>query len=212
MPVWNPNWKPLSGPSRLVSLPVELQSGIIEALDARSKLALKITNRHFAALVKYPTHKELLATERTPWAESHSLYACMDCCRLRSSRKFADAMMKGPKGINGKEPHKRFCVDCGLNPKPRTTRYSPGAEITVGGKRHVICRDCRKYTSEVGCIGSGLCTGCHARIDCKCPPVLKLAAARRRAKVNRRRSRRREYDPWDDLDDCYDEHFWETND
>jgi len=217
MSVWSPNWNPdrkptSKTPSRLLALPVELQNGIIGVLDGQSKLALKITNRHFASIVQSPSHQELLATEQTSWAIRRRLYICMDCCRLRPSLKFADAMTKGPKGLNGKEPHKRFCVHCGLNPKPRTTRYSPGAEITVGGIRHVLCKDCRKYTSEAGCITSGLCATCHVRTDCKCPPVMKRAAARHRTAMNRRRARRREEEFWDDIPDYYDEYFWETND
>jgi hypothetical protein len=119
-----------------------------------------MTNRHFRALIKPPTHAELLEAETTGWAEARGLFSCMDCLRLRRRRKFADAMTKGPKGKRGKEPHKRFCLDCGLNPMPGTTRYSPGSEMKVGGLRYVLCKDCQSYRIGAGSPGSGLCTRC----------------------------------------------------
>ncbi|KAH8749624.1 hypothetical protein F5882DRAFT_421398 [Hyaloscypha sp. PMI_1271] len=90
----------------------------------------------------------------------------MDCLRLRFQAKFAPAMLHGPKGKNGKEPQKRFCVECGLK-RPRS-RYAPGAEIVVEGKRHLFCKECRVYSGEVRCVGvgSGMCASCHRKMGC----------------------------------------------
>lgn len=157
-------------PSRLLALPGELQDGIINHLDAPSKLALQITNRHFQSLVKI-SHAELLVAEKSRWAEQRSLFACMDCCRLRHSREFGDTMKKGPKARGGSL---RYCIDCGLHPKPGTTRYSPGSEIKVRGVRNILCLRCRKYTGDVGCIGSRECHKCHIWTGCKCTPARRL--------------------------------------
>src|SRR5438034_6031070 len=151
--------------STLLSLPVELHIWIVNLCDIPSKLALRMTNRHFRALIKPPTHAQLLEAEKTRWAEVRDLFSCMDCLRLRLRCKFADAMTKGPKGKRGKEPQKRFCLDCGLNPKLGTTRYSPGSEMKVGGTRFVICKDCRSYEIAGGSPGSGLCIECWTE-DC----------------------------------------------
>ena len=201
-----------TSPSRLLALPVELQKDIIELLDIPSKLALRITSWQFSFLIKPPTHQDLLAAERSTWAMARRLFACQDCIRLRPSREFADAMKKGPKGLNGKEPHKRFCIDCGLHPKPRTTRYSPGSEMEVMGKRYVICKFCRMYTSEVGCVGSGLCGDCHASCGCQCGPTSVSMAPRSGSSAKKKRARQREYENEWDLPDGYDEHFWECYD
>ncbi|KAH8756843.1 hypothetical protein BGZ57DRAFT_772259, partial [Hyaloscypha finlandica] len=133
-----------------------LQNNIISHLDIPSTLKLRLTNRHFHTLNPYPTHVTLLLVERTPWAVAPNLYRCMDCLRLRFQEKFAPAMLHGPKGKNGKEPQKRFCVECGLK-RPRS-RYAPGAEIVVEGRD--IC-----FVKSVGCIVErwgvlGLGAGC----------------------------------------------------
>lgn len=120
-------------------------------------------------------------------------------------------MKKGPKGLNGKEPHKRFCVDCGLNPKWRATRYSPGAEIEVEGKKHVWCKVCEQYRDNVGCRGSGLCMECHG-------PTLYCSEMRGCVKKGMGTSKKRrrggwmEYDYDDGLDDLDRERFWECYD
>jgi hypothetical protein len=198
--------------SRLLALPMELQKDIIDVLDIPSKLALRITSRRFLSLIKPATHQDLVSAEKSAWAIRRGLYACMDCIRLRPSRKFADAMKKGPKGLNGKEPHKRFCIDCGLHTKPYTTRYSPGAEIKVDGKRYVLCKDCRKYTAEVGGVGSGLCGGCHSRSGGQYGSMSSFMIPRSGSSARRRGSRARDYEDEWDLPEGYDEHFWECYD
>lgn len=149
-----------SSSSILLSLPVELQLWIVSVCDIPSKLTLRMVNQHFRALINPPTHAELLEAEKTSWAEARALFTCMDCRRLRLRCKFADAMTKGPKGKRGKEPQKRFCLDCGLNPKPGMLRYSPGSEMKVVGERFALCRKCRNYDLAGGSAGSGLCVTC----------------------------------------------------
>jgi hypothetical protein len=187
--------------SRLLALPGELKKNIIDVLDIPSKLALRITSRDFFLLIKPATHKDLMAIEKSVWAIQRGLYTCMDCTRLRPSCKFADAMRKGSKGLNGKKPHRRFCIDCGLHPKLHTTRYSPGAEITVNDKRYVLCKKCRNYTANVVSIGSGLCGECH-------PLPITVGPSRRRSSARKRWRRDYEDDfPWEDMGE-----FWEYYD
>src|SRR5436190_4865017 len=91
-----------SSSSILLSLPAELQLWIIDVCDIPSRLALRLTNQHFRALIRPPTHADLLVAEKTRWGEDRNLFSCMDCLRLRRRCNFADAMTKGPKGKQGK--------------------------------------------------------------------------------------------------------------
>lgn len=154
--------------SYLMRLPVELHKDIIDLLALPEKVHLKLTGRYFASLIKAASHSELLAAENTEWAISRGLFSCMDCVRLRPLDKFADTMRKNKKSRNGSEPHKRFCIDCGLrlqlHPKPYQNqteqRYTPGTEITVQGKPFIFCRYCNKYTDQVGPKRSLACSVC----------------------------------------------------
>src|SRR5438034_5899468 len=75
--------------SILLALPTELQLWIIDICDIPSKLTLRMTNQHFRAIIKPPTHADLLIAEKTPWGEKRDLFTCMDCVRLRLRGKFA---------------------------------------------------------------------------------------------------------------------------
>lgn len=124
-------------------------------------------------------------------------------------------MKKGKKGLNGKEPHKRFCVDCGIKPKMGQTRYSPGAEIVVDGERRVFCNWCRKWKggSEAGCPGSRECKACHGNEKLGCGFCRKGEVVE---SIRRNKSRRKRgwisWDSDDELPDEYDEYFWECYD
>ncbi|KAF2470567.1 uncharacterized protein BDR25DRAFT_160324, partial [Lindgomyces ingoldianus] len=158
----------------LLRLPVELHKDILDILKlaptaTQSILCLRLVNRYFYTLVPAPSHAMLLTAEREVWACRLCLYACRYCLRLRKGGNFADAMLKGRTGLNGKEPAKRFCVDCGLHPRPGETRYSPGAEIVVKGERRVWCKICsqvKKGADAIGC--TGVCGACHGRNGCRC--------------------------------------------
>jgi hypothetical protein len=204
-------------PSRLLSLPLELQEDIIGCLDVPSKLCLRLVSLYFKSLIPRSPHSDLLVAEKTAWGIRRGLYTCMDCTRLRPSHFFADAMKKGSKGRNGKEPQKRFCIDCGLKPKWGTTRYSPGTEIEVEGRRRVWCKDCRRVSDTVACAGSGLCEDCHGpttycRPPAYCAERTRITSSSTRGKM--KNSRYGAYDDYDDdgLDDDYNEDFWESYD
>jgi hypothetical protein len=206
-------------PSNFLLLPNELQNNIAAHLDILSKLKFRLTNRHFHTLIPRPALATLLLAERTPWATTRSLYSCMDCLRLRPHFKFATAMLKGSKGKNGREPQKRFCVECGL--KGPRSRYCPGAEIVVEGRRHVLCKECNAYSGEVGCVGSGMCAGCHGKAGCgeMCRDKKGMVRQQRRA-----REWEREEHGWGSLGDAmidlaenpedwmHNEYWWETHD
>ncbi|ORY11619.1 hypothetical protein BCR34DRAFT_564958 [Clohesyomyces aquaticus] len=227
----------------LLRLPVEIHRDITDLLSQDpfllpSLIHLRLTNRYFHSLIPAPTHAQLLLMEQLPWARGSplrarpSLYACRYCLRLRSSAHFADAMLKGRTGLNGKEPQKRFCVDCGLKSRAGDTRYSPGAEFVVGGERRVWCKICievKKGAEAVGC--TGCCKECHEKWVCGCRGEGRLQGT---PKVKRAKRRvggwsRLSYgygiddDTWRDgyddgwgeesaADYGYDEHFWECYD
>ncbi|KAF2495323.1 hypothetical protein BU16DRAFT_386594 [Lophium mytilinum] len=151
--------------SLLLSLPTELQLSITELLPTETILALRTTCNYLHTIIPTPTLSSLLALEHTPWARARPLplWTCSICLRLRPTPSFADTMVRGARGLNGKEPHKRFCVACGIHTSPAThaSRYAPGSEIIVGGVTHVFCRACRGYKRELGGKDTGVCRGCH---------------------------------------------------
>ncbi|RYC79551.1 hypothetical protein BFJ63_vAg17567 [Fusarium oxysporum f. sp. narcissi] len=51
-------------------------------------------------------------------------------------------MRKGKRGRNGSRPSSRFCIDCGLNPRPDTTRYTPGMPEDSFDKNRWVCITC----------------------------------------------------------------------
>lgn len=125
-------------------------------------------------------------------------------------------MLTGPKGKNGKEPQKRFCVECGL--KGPRSRYSPGTEIVVEGRRSVLCKECKTYSGEAGCVGSGMCASCHEKRGCG------ETCRDKKAKVRQQSREREEKHGWGSLGDAmidlaenpedwmYNEYWWEAHD
>jgi hypothetical protein len=74
-------------------------------------------------------------------------------------------MLDGPKDKNGKRLQKRFCVECGF--QGPNSRYSSGTEIIVEGRRWVFCKECKAYSGELECFGSGTCARCHGNRGCR---------------------------------------------
>jgi hypothetical protein len=117
--------QPASSPALilpLLRLPAELHLEIVSELQesdgerALARLNLRLSNRYFYNLIDKPSHFTLLNDERTPWAVARSLYTCRYCTRLRRASNFAGKMLKGKTGLNGGEPNRRFCADCGFAP------------------------------------------------------------------------------------------------
>jgi hypothetical protein len=163
----------------LLRLATELHLAIISFLpdlkDTRDEhdvalLQLRRTNHYFRGLVPRPTHDDLLSLE---WALSkYSVYACQFCRYLRPGNKFAAAMLKGPKGINGASRYKRFCADCGFDTTVvgKSQRYCPGTRACVGGVDWVWCKYCKivKKGEEAEAMCVGLCRACYGRWGCRC--------------------------------------------
>lgn len=138
--------------------PLELHTAIAAHLSFPDILNLKYTNRYLSALIPPLAHSELLEAEKTPLSSfargtgilsTPEYYACKDCLRLRPKSKFADNMTKGGRGCKGSTAFTRFCLDCGLNPKPGTTRYTRGSIILVGGRKFVLCAECVRFKPAV---------------------------------------------------------------
>lgn len=128
---------------KLMTLPGEIQNAIINLLDDFDKLVFRMTNRHFREIIPVSVDN-LLAAEQASLSRGIDLYGCYDCLCLRRAAQFSDNMRKGKRGKQGSRPSSRFCIDCGLNPRSETIRYTPGSVIIVGGKRFVRCR-CERY-------------------------------------------------------------------
>lgn len=155
-----------NGNASLLDIPTELKLHIIQNRDALDQVHLKMTCRTFNELIPRPAMKQLLKLEISTFAmrEGKDLHACTDCLRLLPRTDFADQMVKGKRGKFGTHREKRFCIQCGINPRPGITRYSRGACIDQQGERFVICWHRGKYergdVEEENNIAS--CKGCQS--------------------------------------------------
>ncbi|KAF2664726.1 hypothetical protein BT63DRAFT_460219 [Microthyrium microscopicum] len=128
--------------SYLLALPLELQEEIIGHLPFPAVVILKMTCAYFNGIIKPLTHQQLLDAEETDICKQTDSYACRYCLRLRPASKFADNMLKRRKSRYGGDVHRRFCIGCGIQSVPGSTRYSRGSQIFIGGVCHVICFRC----------------------------------------------------------------------
>ncbi|KAJ6059925.1 hypothetical protein N7444_002857 [Penicillium canescens] len=110
----------------ICDIPTEILLIIAHHLDAFSLIWLQRSCRLFREIIPSPTHLELIEAEITPFGNQNDLYACQDCLRLRPRAKFADNMVKRKKAKWGCKATERWCVDCGINPRPGTNRYTAG--------------------------------------------------------------------------------------
>lgn len=147
----------------ILSLPPEIHLTITEKLAFPENLKLKVTNCYFYNLIPHPTHKELLEAESSQYACDRNLFACMDCVRLLPASKFADNMRKAKKRKGGAKSHGRFCIECGLNPKAGTTRYTRGSLIVNLGNVQVICVSCCRLNKVKADDISIYCEDCQVR-------------------------------------------------
>ncbi|PGH19077.1 hypothetical protein AJ79_00111 [Helicocarpus griseus UAMH5409] len=130
-------------------LPAEILHIIAQNLDAFGLIRLRRTCRDFRESIPSPTHRELIDAERTEFGFQNDLYACRDCLKLRPRAKFGDNMVKKKKAKFGYDAVNRWCVDCGINPRPGTNRYTAGNHIRILGETLVICMRCRKLRAAV---------------------------------------------------------------
>jgi hypothetical protein len=129
----------------LIDLPNEIQQHIIDYLDFPSNVLLKMTCRYFNTFITALGHGELMEAETSDFCLQKDLYACRDCLRLRTKTTFADNVVRKRRGRYRIDSAKRFCVDCGVNPREGTTRYCAGSQIVMQGELYVICGSCRTF-------------------------------------------------------------------
>ena len=155
----------MPSPLSLHGLSLELQEQIIRELAFPDIVFLKMTCRHFDAVIKALTHAQLLQAEKTEFAIRQDVYACRDCLRLRPASSFADNMLKRKKRRYGQEDHKRFCVECGVQPRPRTTRYTRGSHIVIQNVFYVFCIRCGAFKegAKDDCENTSECQMCWMR-------------------------------------------------
>jgi hypothetical protein len=107
-------------------------------------------------------------------------------------------MVKRKKGKMGVNATERWCVDCGLNPRPGTNRYTAGNIITILEESYVICLDCRNFREAASENGQPLavCQVCRrftrAIEERAAADRARRERARMRAEQAERRARRRE--------------------
>lgn len=129
----------------ICDIPTEILLIVAHHLDAFSLIWLQRSCRLFREIIPSPTHLELIEAEITPFGNQNDLYACQDCLRLRPRAKFADNMVKRKKAKWGCKATERWCVDCGINPRAGTNRYTAGNIIIILGEPFVVCLECRKF-------------------------------------------------------------------
>jgi hypothetical protein len=143
----------------LLNLPSDIHESIISHLGFPEKPLLRMTCRHFQILIRPMTHAEIFGIDRRTCggAERHpdmiqkDFFGCKECLRLRPKFKFADKMRRFKKGKWGKEPGKRFCVDCAIKPSKDGSGpapYRPGTSVAILGVLHALCLDCGLFKKE----------------------------------------------------------------
>ncbi|KFY45634.1 hypothetical protein V494_00859 [Pseudogymnoascus sp. VKM F-4513 (FW-928)] len=143
----------------LLTLPFEIQTAILTHLQSFDPYALRLTNRHYYALIPPPTHAELLSAETS----ETGFLACVGCTRLRPIAAFSSKMIMKKRGPGGAQAHNRFCIECGRRPIPGPHRYVLGSRWKENGASFVRCLRC-------GVIGRApedqrvpLCFSCHTQ-------------------------------------------------
>ena len=140
-----------------MTLPTELHEFIIDYLDFPSMAFLKHTCRYFTSLVKdFDIHE----AEKSNYAVAYGLWACNECSFLLPSSRFSDKSKKGPRSRRGSKAHTRFCIPCGIKPRPcGHSLYNPGDLVAISGTPHVICKACSQFRKSQNKF-SGLCEVC----------------------------------------------------
>ncbi|CAG8299373.1 unnamed protein product [Penicillium nalgiovense] len=188
----------MSQASTICDLPTEILLIIAHHLDAFSLIWLQRSCQLFRGTIPSPSHQELMEAEITQFGFQNDLYACLDCLRLRTRAKFADNMVKRKKAKLRDNATQRWCVDCGLKPRPGTNRYTVGNIITILEKPYVICLECREFREGASENGKSLavCRVCRRFTRAIEERVEADRARRERASLRveqaERRARRRE--------------------
>ncbi|PLN83960.1 hypothetical protein BDW42DRAFT_57773 [Aspergillus taichungensis] len=147
----------MTGPT-ILYLPTEIHLLIARHLDSLSLLRLKITCRLFRTRTPSLDVPQMLQVEESVFGCQKGLYTCVDCMRLRPRAAFADNMIKKKKAKWASHAGRRFCVDCGTN--PRTIRYSRGSHVVIEGRQHVVCLSCGAFR-EAAVEGGRNMSQCH---------------------------------------------------
>ncbi|KAI4251864.1 MAG: hypothetical protein LQ352_004611 [Teloschistes flavicans] len=115
--------------SSFMSLPDEIKLNILDSVNIgpeNTHLELRRTHPWFRANICTETLRaRLLAAEKDPKLVPPRHRVCYTCLRVLPADNFADNSTRTPKGLGGKQAHKRFCIDCGV----RYGKYSPGSEV-----------------------------------------------------------------------------------
>ncbi|QKX62543.1 uncharacterized protein TRUGW13939_09704 [Talaromyces rugulosus] len=146
--------------TELLDLPTEIHQLIAQYLDFPSLMQLRMICQYFHELIPRLSVNQMLEVEVSAFGIRKDLYTCRDCLRLRPRAKFADNMVRKKKARSAIDAGKRFCVDCGINPREGTTRYTRGSLIIIQGEQYVICQSC-------GAFGDAAVDGDSGMPECK---------------------------------------------
>ena len=130
---------------QFLNLPPELLMLIVSFLPITDVLRLRLTCGILYDFIPRPSIDQLLLAESTDWARARDIYTCRYCLRLRPGGEFADRMLRRRRSRSGRDCAKRFCIECGLQPREGPARYGPGAQITVQGAFFGFCLSCREF-------------------------------------------------------------------
>ncbi|KAI9371065.1 hypothetical protein BJX61DRAFT_512828 [Aspergillus egyptiacus] len=183
----------MAGSITLLDLPNEIHYLIAQCLDFPSLIRLKIVCWHFHALIPRLSISQMLEVEVSDFGRQKDLYTCRDCFCLRPRARFADNMIRKKKAKFAVDAGKRFCVDCGINPRPGTTRYCRGSHIAIQGLQYVVCESCGVFGEAGVEEGSNMskCQRCWSIIKERERRVEENEGQQERARLQAERASRR---------------------
>lgn len=117
-------------------------------------------------------------------------------------------MVKKKKGKWSTNAADRWCVDCGLNPRPGTNRYNAGDVIIILGELNVLCLRCREYKEGTSRDGTPLrvCKVCYepTRLAEKRAEAERAREERARLRAEQAERRARRLETWGSASDSDD--------
>jgi hypothetical protein len=131
--------------------------------------------RYQACLSGVDYDDPILPWKRKPFRPSKDTLAakqkflCYSCSRTLPRSRFAKRQLSGDYLPRHAQPHKRFCIDCGI--KDRI--FKPGNEITVHGCAFRLCSTCSIPTLGRFCRDCNTCGSCLGLREHTGPPTSK---------------------------------------
>lgn len=175
-------------PSALIKLPIEIHRAIAEHLEFPYDMNLKMANRLLYKRIDPLTFEAAIQAETTPFARSHHLFACKDCCRLRPKHKFRDNRDDYLRDIENDNRYgdshewndtRPFCIECGFKNQLWCFKMGNTFDIDViCSEAQVFCDSCNEFPRPSARKAEGFCKPCWVWV-LTCPTKLADVEARR---------------------------------